>query len=91
MARVHEQDPDEKLNYGIDYSDRLPAGDNIATSVWTVPAALTASNQTISGQIASLWLTAGVAGSDYRISNKSTSVAGLIVEDYIVLQIRNSS
>jgi hypothetical protein len=90
MSRVKQQDPDEKLDYTINYADRLPTGDNIVTSDWEVPDDLTGSSESVSGQAVTTFITGGTAGSEYKLSNRSTSAAGRIVEDYILLLIRNS-
>jgi hypothetical protein len=89
MARLKPQDPDERLDYSIDYSSRLPTGDNIVSSEWTVPDGLTGDSESISGRSATIFLSGGEAG-QYKVFNRSTSAAGRVVEDYIIILIRDS-
>jgi hypothetical protein len=50
------KDPDEILDYAIDWSDRLPIEDLIAQSIWTVPAGLAQSRSEFAGQQSVVWL-----------------------------------
>jgi hypothetical protein len=91
MSRLKQQDPDERLDYTINYAtnNRLPSGDNIIDSEWIVPDELTGDSESVSGRSATIFLTGGEAG-EYKIVNRSTSAAGRIVEDYFILRIRES-
>lgn len=91
MPRQYTQDPDENLDYGIDYSGRIPSGDSIIDSVWEVPDGLTGSDESVSDRTAIIFLTGGEDGVDYVVGNRSTTAAGRVVEDYITLQIRANS
>jgi hypothetical protein len=88
MPRIHEKTPDENLDYAIDHSGELPDADTIIDSAWDVPDGLTGSGESVSGQSAIIFLTGGVVGSDYTVTNVSTTDNGRVVEDYIVIQVR---
>ena len=92
MSRLKEQDPDERLDYTINYAtnNRLPSGDNIIDSEWTVPDGLTGDGDTVSGRTATIFLSGGEAGTEYKVINRSTSAAGRVVEDYFILRVRDS-
>lgn len=89
MSRAFRQDPDEKLDYAISYAGRMGTGDTIAVSVWTVPSGLTGSQQQMTAQTASIFLTGGTNGVDYVVLNRVTTTNGRILEDFIVIQMRS--
>ena len=88
MPQVFTQRRDENLDYAIDHSGRLPTGDDIETSTWTVPDGLDDSDDAISGQSVTIFLTGGTSGTEYTIWNQSTTEAGRIVEDFIILKVQ---
>jgi hypothetical protein len=92
MSRLKQQDPDERLDYTINYAtnNRLPSGDNIVNSQWTVPDELTGDAESVSGRTATIFLSGGEVGKEYKVINRSTSANGRIVEDYFLLLIRES-
>ena len=55
------KDPDADLDYALDWSAWLD-GDTINTATWTVGAGLTKHDETVSGDIATVWLKGGNAG-----------------------------
>jgi len=73
----HEFDhaPLASLDYGFDWASSgwLASGETIATSTWTVESPLVASLEQIAGGITSLFVTGGVAGNIYKITNTITT------------------
>lgn len=66
------KDPDAVLDYGIDWSDWLVAGDTITASTWTVSGtdnALTLSDPTFTDTQTGMWLSDGTDGGLYRVTN----------------------
>ncbi len=65
------------LDYGFDWKDAddpwLQTSESLATSVWTVPAGITNESDSISDNVAIIWLTGGTAGETYRITNYITT------------------
>ncbi len=87
--RTVVQDPNENLNYGIDWTRQLD-GDTIATSNW-VTTGLTASGSGSNTTViaTSPKLTAGTVGSDYEIENTITTTTGAFtIQGHILVQIR---
>lgn len=80
------KDPNEKLDYTIDWSDFLDL-DTITVSLWLVPTDLTQTNSTFSGNTATVWIEGGTAGSVHRVTNRITTAAGRIADRSIFLQI----
>lgn len=71
------KDPNEKLDYNLDWGNRLAAfGGEIATSEWTVPAGLTtAVAGSFVGGVTTIYLSGGTEGKTYTVRNKITTTA----------------
>lgn len=74
------KDPSANLDYAIDWSEWLVGTDTIATSVWSVPIALTTSFPSHGTATTIIWLSGGTAGEVYDVHNTITSAAGRIDE-----------
>lgn len=71
-----EKDPSALLDYDVDWSANLAAGDAINAVVWAVEAGLTKASQTNTDTKATVWLSGGVAGATYAVACKITTTAG---------------
>lgn len=69
-GHTFDHDPDELLVYGMDWSDWLNTGAGIQTSTWTVATGLTRDNDAVSGDVASIRLSAPTAGTTYKVTNR---------------------
>jgi len=76
------KDADAELDYGLDWSDWLEAGETIAESAWEVPDGLTtvlgANDQPAQGVINGgtttvIWLAGGEPGQLYTVTNRITT------------------
>lgn len=79
MATRINKDPNARLDYGIDWSDWLPAGDSITSSTWTISgsdAALTQSEESHSSSQTGVWLAGGTLGGQYTVTNHIVTTAG---------------
>ena len=79
------KDPDEKKDYGFDWSawlDSVLPTDTIASSAWVLPAGITQSTPVPSNDATTttIWLTGGTAGANYTVVNRITTTAGRIAE-----------
>lgn len=94
------KDPDADLDYAVDWGTGaepgpwLPAGDSIATSVWTVPDGLVLGTgdkaPTITGgNLTRCWLSGGTAGTTYQVTNQITTVDGRVDERSLTIQCVN--
>ncbi|OQC18926.1 MAG: hypothetical protein BWX69_03144 [Planctomycetes bacterium ADurb.Bin069] len=82
-------DPDELLDYGIDWSTRLEEGDRIVASTWTTPpGGPTLSTPGRTDTATTIWITGGTAGESYRIGNRVTTAAGRVMDDSKRLTVR---
>ncbi len=76
------KDPNDFLDYAIDWSQWVPAGDVISTSTWSAPAALTLSSMSIgTGTNTSttyVWASGGTVGEVYTVTNRITTNNGRV-------------
>lgn len=83
------KDPDEKLDYIIDWSNRLPESDAIAQSAWDVPSGLTKHQDDFGPAATTVWLSGGTDGETYTITNTVTSTEGRILQESVRLKVRS--
>lgn len=70
MQYLEAKDPDEILDYEIDWAAELESGESISTSTWTVPDGITEDSSTNSTTTTTIVLSGGTAGEEYIITNK---------------------
>lgn len=70
MQYLEPKDPDESVDYQIDWSNELEVGEVISSSTWTVPVGITDLGKANSDTGTTIFLEGGVAGEEYMISNK---------------------
>ncbi len=85
------KDPDEVLDYDVNWSPRLQ-GDTILTSSWTVvggDGALVAGSNSIEGGItAKLWLSGGTSGKNYLLNNRVVTTGGRTMDQTISIKVK---
>lgn len=97
MARRFTKDPDENLDYELNWSVELKVGETIATSTWIAPTGIVLGPagglpaQTISGANTKAWLGGGTVGNAYAIVNRITTNQSRTIEEVIILDIVDSS
>ena len=74
-------------DFTADWSKLIPAGDAIATSTWTIPAALTKSNEGLTPTTTTLRLSGGLTGASYQCVNRIVTVQGRQYERTVVLPV----
>lgn len=75
----HTKDPGAVLDFSFDWTKWLaPLSDIITASVWVVEptGSLVVTINSFSNTITTVWLDGGIAGTDYRVTNKITTNAG---------------
>lgn len=88
MKSWPSKDPDEVLDYELDWEPRL-GDDTLATVTWTVPAGLTKTDEDISGAIAVLWLSGGTVGESYTIACRAVTAGGRTYDETLRLAVRS--
>lgn len=79
------KDPEAVLDYVIDWATWLD-GDTIATSEWAAVGGITIEQDSHTSTIATVWLSGGVAGGWYTVTNHITTADGR--EDDRSIQIK---
>ena len=80
------KDPNAVLDYSIDWAKWL-AGDEIATSDWTVPAGLTKVSDTKTTTKTTAWLSGGAAAQSYTVTNRITTTGGRTEDRSFTLKV----
>lgn len=88
-----DKDPDEVLDYAIEWSDWLAETptDSLLSSTWgaSSPVGLTTSTPSISGTKTILWLSAGTAGTTYYIANTVVTTQGRTAQRTVKIRIKD--
>ncbi len=84
MTFIH--DPQAVLDYSIDWSQWL-GDDTIISSSWSVPDGLTVVGQGYNQSSAVVWLSGGVAGRQYVVTNRIETAGGRRDERSITLRV----
>ena len=87
MYKVNK-DPQAVLDYGLNWATWLGT-DTISSSSWTVPAPLTKDSDSSTSTLASIWLSGGIAGSSYNVTNTIITAAGRTDERSIRVVVKN--
>lgn len=81
------KDPDEVLDYILDWADRL-GEDTIATSSWTVPTGINKDSDSSDDTTATIWLSGGDEGESYSFVNRVVTAAGRTMDQTVKLKVK---
>lgn len=89
------KDPDEVLDYQINWASKLPEGDTIVTSQYSViddgdpdGNGVTIDSQSIDGSLSIVWLSGGLNGSTATIRCRITTDGGRQMDQTVQLKIK---
>jgi len=82
------KDPDEHLDYNIDWSPRLSPPDIISASEWFVPDGLVSENEIMTDNSTTIWLSAGILAEAYDVLNRVQTMEGRIMDQTVTLKIK---
>jgi hypothetical protein len=92
MTIAFTKDPDEVLDFLLDWSARLTGGDTITTSQWIMPTPTTGDivkdSDTKTASTTTIWLSAGTDGQKYSIVNRVITVGGRTMDQTCVMTIK---
>ncbi len=83
------KDPNEVLDYSIDWRPRLVTGDTISTAVWTIPAPLVQGPSSISNGVTSTFISGGVENVTYVVQCRITTTGGRTMDQSVKLKIKS--
>lgn len=87
MAKKYDKDPDATLDYTVDWSAWLGT-DVIDSASWNVPDDLVNEHDSNTTTDATVWLSGGVAGTSYEVTNHIETDGGRIDERTIIIRVR---
>jgi len=83
------KDPDEVLDYRIDWTDRLEEDETILSSTWTVPVGLTQNSAVTQAKTTTVWLSGGsTLGKIYRVHNRVITSGGRTFDQTVDLKVK---
>ena len=82
-----DKDPQAVKDYTLDWSVWLGT-DTITSSVWDVPAGLVKDSHGNTNTLATVWLSSGVPGKTYLVSNKIVTAGGRTDVRTIEVQVK---
>lgn len=83
------QDPDEVLDYTIDWSEWLASGDTIVAATATGPTGITVGQTVFTINEVTIWVQGGIAGTSYDIEIHVTTNGGRQGDRTITIQIKD--
>jgi hypothetical protein len=82
------KDPNELLDYSINWTNRLDRGDIIVDSSWTVPSTIVRYANAFSQTLTTIWLSGGtVSSTPVAVTNQITTQGGRIMEQTVNIKI----
>jgi uncharacterized phage protein (predicted DNA packaging) len=86
MQNWPDKDPDEIIDYAVDWSARLGI-DTITSSAWILQPGITEDSSSNTTTTTTIWLSGGTAGITYAIVNRVETLAGRTFEEAISIRI----
>lgn len=84
------KDPDEVLDYQLDWSAEMSDGDEIITSTWFIDSVdLVEQSSSNTATTTTIWLTGGVLDTSYALLNRVQTVAGRTLDETVHLRIKS--
>jgi hypothetical protein len=90
------KDPDEVLDYGIDWAGTAGKPgplygltDVISNSLWIVPNDITKEQDSYNNTSTTIWLSGGITGEIYAITNRITTSGGRVFDQTVKLSMKD--
>lgn len=91
MSNVHLKDPDEVIDYTVDWTadDWLASGEEISTSTWSVSptGSLTIDSESETTTTATAFVSAGTVGKVYRLTNEIVTDQGRTGQRSVIVRV----
>ena len=82
-----DKDPQETLDYRINWRAGLEPGDKIVSSSWSNPLNITVGQTTYTDTSTTIWLSDGIVGTTYQFTNTITTEAGRVLEQSVQITV----
>lgn len=93
MIGFTHKDPNEVVDYVLDWSLRLDSGDTISTSVWSIVAptdgVLVIDSESETTTTTTVWLSAGTEDYTYTLLNRVVTVGGRTFDQTCKLRVKS--
>lgn len=89
--QTFEKKASEVKDFVIDWSEWLGGSDTIATSTWSVAAGITKDSDSNTTTAATVWLSAGTAGTSYTATNTITTDGGRTAIETITIYVTSDN
>lgn len=83
------KDPGEVKDYAVDWAAHLAASETITTSTWVVATGITEGTKSATTTKATIWLSGGIAGGEYRVTNHVVTNQGREFERSFTVSVRD--
>jgi len=82
-------DPNDVLDYVINWTSFLSQiEDTIVTSTWIVPTGITKNSQEATTTTTKIWLSGGIVGTKYGITNRIETAGGRTVDQTVYVKVK---
>lgn len=82
-----DKDPNEVLDFTIDWSETLGA-DTISSSSWIVPSGITEDSDTNTATTTTIWLSGGTEDERYSLVNRIVTLGGRTFDQTVRIRVR---
>lgn len=82
------KDPDAVLDFRINWAEWL-GSDAISTSTWIADAGVTVEAHSATGKVTTVWLSGGLHGRRYHVTNRIVTEGGRTDDRTIMLSVEN--
>lgn len=86
----YEMDPDEVLDFSVDWSEWLATGDSISTAAWSAGDGVTIDSSSVAGAVATVWLSAPDVGERHVVTCHVVTAQGREGEQSITVYGRHA-
>lgn len=85
--KTFRKQPADVLDYDIDLSDWIEAGDSIQSIAITAPTGITVDSTSIASPRVKIWISGGTDGETYKLSPRITTTSRVLEVDFLVIVI----
>lgn len=89
LTILEAKDPNDVIDYRIDWSNWLRDGDTVLLSEWIVPAGITMDSELNDNSSTTIWLSGGTAGQQYSLTNRITTTQGRQRDKTITITVKD--
>lgn len=82
-----DKDPQETLDYRLNWRARIVPGDKIVSSTWSTVQGIISGINTYTDYTTTLWLSGGTVNQTYLFTNTITTAAGRIMEQSVQVTV----